>query len=82
MKLEGPRKLPLHLPIRGAEENDLDPGTNLLALSPEVGCFLQASYKLLPHWGGEVGRAAGKMRQAGLSVHPCCWASQRWGSEV
>ena len=35
------------------------------ALSPEVGCFLQASYKLLPHWGREVGRAAGKMRQAG-----------------
>lgn len=52
------------------------------ALSPEVGCFLQASYKLLPHWGGEVGRARGKMCQAGLGMHPCCWASQRWGSEV
>ena len=57
MKLKGPRKLPLHLPIRGAEEND--PGSwNKLAgpLLPEVGCFLQASYKLLPHWGGEAGR--------------------------
>ena len=31
VKLEGPRKLPLHLPIRGAGETDLDPGTSSLA---------------------------------------------------